>query len=433
MNQHDEQWLDEQLFRAIHTGEVEFDSEQWQQKYPEEYALLSAAGSGGRSAPDVERQASWRIIMSSKVTKFAIAAALILAIGVGMIIMGGPDMPKVAWADVPNVLKNIEALKHKIKMTVENFTEGTIDDVDMVIYRSKDYGIRRDAYKDGVLLAQMFIPAGSNEVIELMPHDKLYVQGKLSEKILEEARKTDFAMMVSDLMEMDYVEIGGKTIKGVEAEGIEFVDPKFGAYMFENGTGELWVDPQTNLPILLTAEGDTGDGSVHVKLSVDQFEFSTELDAADFEPVIPADYRLLANVDASGTEESAIAGLRGYAQLCGGKYPSSLAIMSASQEISEVLGAKMAAGGAEREPTLEEVQQILGIQATCLFVGEKIGDDIEVAYYGETVTAADVDKVLLRWQVGEDEYRVIFGDLRAETVDGKRLAELEGRSDNLIT
>ena len=344
-----------------------------------------------------------------------------------MILMGGPDMPKVAWADVPNVLKNIEALKHTIKMTVENFTEGTVDDVDMVVYRSKDYGIRRDAYIDGALLTQMFISPGSNEVIELVPRDKFYVRGTLSEKILEEARKTDFAMMVSELMEMDYVEIGSKTINGVEVEGIEFVDPKFGAYMFENGTGELWVDQRTNLPILLTVEGDTGDGSVHVKLTIDQFEFSTELDAADFAPVIPADYRLLANVDVSGTEESAIVGLRGYAQLCDGKYPSSLAIMTASQEISEVLRAKMVAEGAEREPTLEEVQQILGIQATCLFAGELIGDDIEVAYYGESVTAADVDKVLLRWQTGEDEYRVIFGDLRAETVDGERLAELEGR------
>ena len=51
----------------------------------------------------------------------------------------------------------------------------------------------------------------------------------------------------------------------------------------------------------------------------------------------------------------------------------------------------------------------------------------DAAYYGETVTAADGDKVLLRWQTGENEYRVIFGDLRAEMVDGKRLAELEGR------
>ena len=34
-------------------------------------------------------------------------------------------------------------------------------------------------------------------------------------------------------------------------------------------------------------------------------------------------------------------------------------------------------------------------------------------------------KVLLRWKVSENEYRVIFGDLHAETVSPEKLAELE--------
>jgi len=46
-------------------------------------------------------------------------------------------------------------------------------------------------------------------------------------------------------------------------------------------------------------------------------------------------------------------------------------------------------------------------------------------YSGATVTAADVDKVLLRWKLGDYRYRVIFGDLRIEDVSAGRLAELE--------
>ena len=34
-------------------------------------------------------------------------------------------------------------------------------------------------------------------------------------------------------------------------------------------------------------------------------------------------------------------------------------------------------------------------------------------------------KVLLRWKVSENEYRVVFGDLHAETVSPEKLAELE--------
>jgi hypothetical protein len=46
-------------------------------------------------------------------------------------------------------------------------------------------------------------------------------------------------------------------------------------------------------------------------------------------------------------------------------------------------------------------------------------------YSGATVTAADVDKVLLRWKLDDGRYRVIFGDLRIEDVDAKRMAELK--------
>jgi hypothetical protein len=52
-------------------------------------------------------------------------------------------------------------------------------------------------------------------------------------------------------------------------------------------------------------------------------------------------------------------------------------------------------------------------------------DKKDAAYYGETVTPKDTDKVLLRWKVSDKEYRVIFGDLHAETVSSERLAELE--------
>ena len=47
------------------------------------------------------------------------------------------------------------------------------------------------------------------------------------------------------------------------------------------------------------------------------------------------------------------------------------------------------------------------------------------AYYGQTVTPKDSDKVLLRWKVSDNEYRVIFGNLHAETVSPEKLAELE--------
>ena len=47
------------------------------------------------------------------------------------------------------------------------------------------------------------------------------------------------------------------------------------------------------------------------------------------------------------------------------------------------------------------------------------------AYYGKTVTPEDANKVLLRWKISDNKYRVIYGDLHAETVTAKKLTELE--------
>ena len=41
------------------------------------------------------------------------------------------------------------------------------------------------------------------------------------------------------------------------------------------------------------------------------------------------------------------------------------------------------------------------------------------------MTLQDTDKVLMPWRVSQTEYRVIFGDLHAETVSPEKLAELE--------
>jgi hypothetical protein len=46
-------------------------------------------------------------------------------------------------------------------------------------------------------------------------------------------------------------------------------------------------------------------------------------------------------------------------------------------------------------------------------------------YCGKTVTPKYADKVLLRWKVSDNEYRVIYGDLHAETVCPEKPAELE--------
>jgi hypothetical protein len=161
-------------------------------------------------------------------------------------------------------------------------------------------------------------------------------------------------------------------------------------------------------------------------MTIDGFDWSPALQAADFEPVIPSDYTLMAKVDLSGNVEAVIKGIRGFTKITG-KYPTNLDIMTTSKEIREAFIAMRQKQGKslEEKPTQEEMENILSIQGACLFYGKLVNEDKDAAYYGETVTTQDVEKVLMRWKISDDQYRVIFGDLSTLDVSSDELTQLE--------
>ncbi|MHC4433822.1 MAG: hypothetical protein ACYTBS_18425, partial [Planctomycetota bacterium] len=71
--------------------------------------------------------------------------------------------------------------------------------------------------------------------------------------------------------------------------------------------------------------------------------------------------------------------------------------------------------------------QISNLKYGAQHFGKLEAEGREAVYYGETVTAADSNKVLVRWKLDEGKYRVIFGDLRIEDVSADRLAEWEAQ------
>lgn len=51
----------------------------------------------------------------------------------------------------------------------------------------------------------------------------------------------------------------------------------------------------------------------------------------------------------------------------------------------------------------------------------------DVVYYGDSVDPSDSNAVLLQWKVSDGEYKVVFGDLREETVSAGELIRLQGQ------
>ena len=71
------------------------------------------------------------------------------------------------------------------------------------------------------------------------------------------------------------------------------------------------------------------------------------------------------------------------------------------------------------------VNAIMPIQGLGAFHMMLVQEKKAPRYYGQSVTPQDTDLVLMRWKVADGEYRVIFGDLHAETVTAEVLQELE--------
>ena len=51
----------------------------------------------------------------------------------------------------------------------------------------------------------------------------------------------------------------------------------------------------------------------------------------------------------------------------------------------------------------------------------------DVVYYGDSVDLQDNNAVLIQWKLSNGEYRVVFGDLREETVSAEELIRLQVR------
>ncbi len=370
------------------------------------------------------RKSFRRILMDSKWSRLAVAAAVILAVALGLNMIGDSG---VAWSQLMENVQHARSCIHRSLLTISQ--DNQPDTVyEFVLYRSTDYGMRRDAYRDGELVAQLYIARNAEDCVEIVPPEKKYVKTKFTEQQLAEIRdKSDPRKLVELLMSFDHLDLGTETVEGKLCEGIEVQNPKFGAMLFEKGKGRLWADVETNWPVLMEFEGTSAGGAIRTRIVLDRFRWEPVLTAADFEPNIPEDYSVLADVDLSPSDETVVKALGAFAKITGGRYPSSLDVMTAMSEVQAAFIAARRKQGIplEQQPTREEMSDILAIQGTCMFYGGLASEEKDAAYYGERVTAEFPHAVLMRWKQENGSYRVIFADLTVRDVTPEELKELE--------
>jgi hypothetical protein len=408
---------------------------------------------------------TWRKIMRSPLTKLAAAAVVVIACLIGLSLWRTTGSG-IALADV---LARVEQVKaYGFKRALYFWSEKvTGKDPNKPYLRgtfviSQEYGwkgrIERLDPKGGEsTFSEYCILPQKKTTIAISHKEKKYTRKERDDGFFERIQKansdiTDPHTFLEQMLKTKYESLGRSTMDGIAVEGFRTTDPNSHLGTSSSNSGpskrldqKLWVDVKTRLPVRYDATWVDFDQRENKKKYerhvLYDFQWDVPVDAADFEPVIPEGYaRLVVKYPSHITEETAIQGLKLLVELLG-KYPENIyhivpeninddsPIVLRLAEKSETPAAlrlkEEIKGLTDEQINNKLVDFLMPIRGLGMFYRWLQFDKKDPAYYGKTVTPKDADKVLMRWKVSDKEYRVICGDLHAETVAAEKLAELE--------
>jgi len=393
-----------------------------------------------RLQPAVKTARIRRIIMNKPLIKLAVAAVIIVAVSIGLnIFLGGG----VALAEVLDKVRDIKTVFYKSKADIKGLPgvpSGQIAHITSEVKLSYDKGVHINSQiqlPQRTIERETYILFDERILYALMPADKSYIEMTLTDELMEEmdSQGGDPVKLLEAMAGCEHTDLGHDTIDGIKVWGIEATDPVLGTKlgsalssgMFDSIVVRLWVDVEKKLPVRLTAKGSSKNGEIAMDLVIDEFKWDIAIDPAEFEPVIPEDYELLGQTtwDVGNEGKDIVEVLEFFAEYADGRYPSSLSTMTVAREIvgplRRKLGPSLSSEGLPREmlDKLTKLERVGQMYAAL----ENEGKD--PAYYGDKVTAEFPHAVLLRWKIGDDMYRVVFGDLSIRDVASDELSELE--------
>ncbi len=447
-----DKWLDDALAETIGSEKTKPNFDKWKQGHPEAVKMLTSRADKEASASPSPLSIR-KMIMKSPITKLAAAAVIIIACFTGLFFWKSTGSG-IALADVLARIEQVKAYRYKwsLKITGRTAPDKPYNlEAHATHWISQELGMTKSNYEVvdpngevSTVSTRYFLPQ-KKTLITIFPKQKKYLRKELDDAEVErevEERKNDPRAMIKGILKCKYESLGRSTIDGIEVEGFQTRDPNY--FSDENPDrrqfyGKIWVDVKTRLPARFESniiqDVDRMGNTMHSHLMMYDFKWDVLVDAAEFEPVIPDDYTRKADIPVkrpANTEENMIKGLKLFADLSG-NYPArpnwpddrqwsafEKSDTPAARRLQEEIKGLTEDEKANR---LRDALQPLG--GLHRFYRVLKVDGKRPAYYGMTVTPKDADKVLLRWKVSDNEYRVIFGDLRAKTVTAEALAELE--------
>ncbi|MGD8499826.1 MAG: LamG domain-containing protein [Phycisphaerales bacterium] len=370
--------------------------------------------------------------MKSPITKLATAAVIIIAVLMGLHVIGPGS---VALAEVLEHLERINAYAYKMKMNMANVPGMPANrpvNLEMEVVVAKDIGTLTTSHIGDSPVGETYVVLDEKAIVSIMPNQRQYMRIKLTDEIFEKMQKEngDPRALVKQFTENKYTELGRSIVDGTEVEGFESKDPNIVENILGNVVGRIWVDTATKLPVRCEIEVSSDSGETMMDMTVYGYEWDIEVAPESFVFTIPEDYKLVAEVDLSADEQYHLEILGLFAELTGGKYPSELTVVKVMEEFQNAMIMNFGHPMTEASQS-ETIQKIMSLQMTGAFYTRLASEGKDPAYYGATVTAEFPHAVLMRWKNDNGTYKVIFGDLSVGEVTPEELEEMEAMPLNL--
>ena len=386
----------------------------------------------------------WRITMKNPITKLAIAAVFVIACFTGLTMFDRTS--GVVLANVLTRIEQISAYMYQMNMsTTGSLVRGdkSIDinqETQSTIIFSQEYGVKMitenlDPNSEGTISQEKFLLLKEKNLITLLHEQKSYTRMEFDDAYFERMKKESYDphKMVELILECEYKSLGISTIDGIKVAGFQTNDPKYQGGVLGHVDIILWVDVKTQLPVQIEMNFQM-EGQVNMSMNcvIHNFQWDVAVDAAEFQPIIPDDYTSALGDSIkvpAFNEETAIQGLKLHADLIG-NYPEELNPVTLPSQIFKIMksgtpAAKRLQEEIKEKKTQKLTESMMSIQGAGMFYMQLVQENKAPAYYGDIITPEDADQVLMRWKVSDTEYRVIYGNLNAETVEAEVLAELE--------
>jgi hypothetical protein len=239
------------------------------------------------SGPDI-----WRTIMKNKLTKFVVAAVIMIAAILALNNIGGPDIASVALADVAKKIEQIQNCVFKKTTTMSSENNGT-NSFDSLVYYTQA-ALREDLYNDQKIAAQVYVTFSDRILVAVDHTRKVFRKMDLTDEDMEKFSPVSPKNIVSLILgKGEYKKLGRKTVDGVLSEGFEFEDTRAMLSMdkekIKNVVTHLWVDVKTNLPIRVEVDCVLSNDTKASVVMHDP-EWDVDLEPDFFEPKIPEGY-----------------------------------------------------------------------------------------------------------------------------------------------